>query len=136
MKSERGVTLTAIMIYIIALTIAVLLIGRITTYFYKNVSQISKESVANTEYTKFNSYFTDEINIEGNEVELCDKEYIVFSKTQNQYTFKKNAIYVNKTKLAKNIEFCEFYYNEETKQIDVNLKIQGKYYSTTFTVVK
>ena len=32
MKSERGVTLTSILIYVIALTVIVLIIGRIITY--------------------------------------------------------------------------------------------------------
>ena len=37
MKSEKGVTLTSIMIYVVALTIVVGIVGRITTYFYKNI---------------------------------------------------------------------------------------------------
>ena len=34
MKSERGVTLTSIMIYIVALTIVVAIVARVSTYFY------------------------------------------------------------------------------------------------------
>ena len=136
MKSERGVTITSIIIYVVALTVAVIIISRISTYFYKNVNTVKSNANADAEYTKFNSYFTDEINIEGNEVETCTKEYIIFSKSENQYTYKNGSIYVNKIKLCKNVEFLEFYYNEDTKEIFVSMKIDGKYYSGTYTVVK
>lgn len=136
MKSERGVTITSIMIYIIALTVVVLTIGRITTYFYKNTKSVKTDTVADAEYTKFNSYFTDEINIEGNKIEAWEKNYIIFSKTLNQYTFQNGSIYRNKTKISKNIDFCEFYYDSSKEEIFVNMKIKEKYYSSTFTVVK
>lgn len=136
MKSEKGVAITSIMIYIIALTVVVILIGRIITYFYKNINNVEENTLANAEYLMFNSYFTDEINIEGNEVALCENNYIVFSKTQNQYTYQNDSIYRGKVKIAKDIEFCEFYYNEENKEISVNMKIEDKYYSSTYTVVK
>lgn len=140
MKSERGVTLTSIMIYVIALTVAVLTIGRLITYFYKNINVIDTSSVSDAEYMKFNSYFTDEVNIEGNEVELCEVEngtnYIIFLKTQNQYTFKNGKIYREKVKICDNIDRCTFSYEETTKIISVDLTINGKDYNTVYTVVE
>lgn len=138
MKSERGVTLTSLMIYVVAFTVIVLAIGRITTYFYKNVNQIDSNTNAEEQYTKFSSYFTYEINIEGNEVELCEKEgniqYIVFSLTENQYTYQNGNIYRNKTKIVKNVEECEFKYNED-KTIDIYIKINGKEYRNSYKVI-
>lgn len=140
MKSERGVTLTSIMIYIIALTIAVVTIGRLITYFYKNINMVDSSSISDAEYMKFNSYFTDEVNIEGNEVELIGDEnetsYIIFSKTQNQYTYKNGKIYRGKVKICDNINQCVFDYDETTKIISVELKIKDKDYSTKYTVVQ
>ena len=136
MKSEKGITVTSIMIYIIALTVVVILIGRLTTYFYKNVHEVSISTGADVEYTKFNSYFTDEINLEGNTIDLCQKDIIAFSKNETQYRFQNGSIYRNKVKIAKNVETCEFFYDEETKEIYVNMKIRGKYYSSTYTIVK
>jgi len=136
MKSEKGITVTSIMIYIIALTVVVILIGRLTTYFYKNVHEVSISTGADAEYTKFNSYFTDEINLEGNTIDLCQKDIIAFSKNETQYRFQNGSIYRNKVKIAKNVETCEFFYDEETKDIYVNMKIRGKYYSSTYTIVK
>lgn len=141
MKSERGVTITSVLIYIIALTAVVFIVGRITTYFYKNMNTVTGNAVANAEYTKFNSYFTDEINIEGNRVVECDltdegNSYIIFSVSGNQYTFQNNSIYRNKTKISDDVEDCTFGYDSSTEVISVYLKIQGNEFYNTYTIVK
>ena len=136
MKSERGVTLTSIMIYVVALTIVVTLFGRITTYFYRNMNQVTTNTSAYAEYTKFNSYFTDEINIQGNEVAVCESNYIIFSKSQNQYTYQNEKIYVNKRKICDDVQECNFSYDEVTQIITVEIKIFEKEYKTTYTVAR
>ena len=136
MKSEKGVTLTSIMIYVVALTIVVGIVGRITTYFYKNIQDVATNTSADAEYTKFNSYFTDEINIEENEVILFEENHVAFFKTENQYIFKNGNIYRNKAKICKDIDKCIFNYDSTTQKISVNIIIKGKDYSTTYTVVK
>ncbi|MCI8272510.1 MAG: hypothetical protein HFJ55_00300 [Clostridia bacterium] len=105
MKSERGATITSIIIYVIALTVVVVIVGRITTYFYKNVNQLNINTEANIEYTKFSSYITDEINIKENYVKIYQGEVeqtgnvqtgdrIVFLKTENQYVCTSNSVYL------------------------------------------
>ena len=84
MKSERGITITSIMIYVIAFTFAVIIIGRMITFFYKNIKDVSKNTDTDGQYTKITSYFTNEINIEKNEVESWGKDYIIFSKTEKK----------------------------------------------------
>ena len=76
MKSQKGVALTSIMIYVIAMTIIVGLIVRITTYFYKNVDSIDSSTSSYSEYMKFNTYFTEEINETGNRVFTCKNDEI------------------------------------------------------------
>ena len=49
-KNERGVTLTSVLIYVLALTVIVIIVGRITTYFYKNMNQVSTNTAAAAEY--------------------------------------------------------------------------------------
>ncbi len=136
MKSEKGVTLTSIMIYVIAMTTAVLVVGRLITYFYKNIDLVSSNTAAASEYTKFNSFFTNEINTKGNEVEECANDYILFSKTQNQYTFKNGNIYLNKIRISKDIKSCQFIYDKAKEIITVNLNIADKDYSVLYTIVK
>lgn len=141
MRNNRAVTLTSITIYIVALSIVVAIVARISIYFYRNISNVSSNTTASAEYTKFNSYFTDEINIEENEVAVCSTDasgmpYIIFFKSQNQYSFKNNAIYRNKAKIVSNVDSCDFKYDTNTKIITVNLTILGKNYNTQYTVVK
>ena len=136
MKSERGVTITSILIYITALTVVVILIGRINIYFYKNMNQMSENTVASAEYTKFNSYFTNEINIEGNEVAVCEENYIIFRKTENEYSYQNGNIYVNTQKIVTDVDYCKFVYNQETKVITVEIEISEKEFTTKYTVVK
>lgn len=141
MRSNKGVTLTSITIYIVALSIVVAIITRISVYFYRNLESVSTNTTASAEYTKFNSYFTDEINIEENEVAECSTDgsgmpYIIFFKSQNQYSYKNNAVYRNKVKIISNVDTCQISYDINTKIITVNLTILGKTYNTSYTVVK
>ena len=94
MKSEKGVTLISVTIYVIVMTLLVAIISVITNYFYKNVELNSKQEEINNQYTKFISYFTEEVNKENNKIleintEYSDLEnkisYIIFS-SGNQYT--------------------------------------------------
>ena len=128
--------MNSIMIYVIAFTFAVIIIGRMITFFYKNIKDVSKNTDTDGQYTKITSYFTNEINIEKNEVESWGKDYIIFSKTENQYTFKNGQLFMNKIKIANNLEKCEFYYDEGNEMIYVNIQIKDKYYSSTYTIAK
>lgn len=136
MKSEKGVTLTSIMIYVIALTVVVITIGRIITYFYKNLGQLIEGGQAISEYTKINSYLTDEINTENNVVEAVSDNYIKFSVTQNQYTYQNGKIYFNKAKICNDIEECKFAYDKEKKEIQMIIKIKGQTYNNSYQIVK
>lgn len=136
MKSERGITITSIIIYIVALTSIVIIVGRVSTYFYKNVNYVKTNATADAEYTKFNSYFTDDINIEKNTIASYGTNYIIFSKSEHQYTYQNGNIYMNKVKISKDVESFELNYNETTGIISINMQIKGKNYSNTYTVVK
>ena len=101
------------------MVIVVSLIATLTTFFYKNVNvdNISKDT---TQYTKFSSIFSEEINRKDNSVVKCkelskelsnETSYIIFS-SGNQYTFNKNSksIYKNNIKICEDIEECGFSY--------------------------
>ena len=119
MKTEKGVTLISVTIYVIVMLIVVSIITVLTVYFYRNVDVNSANEDFNQQYTRFNSYFTEEINRKGNkiagyedindEVGNLKQRYIIFS-SGNQYTFVKQnqAIYMNDTKIAENITRFEY----------------------------
>lgn len=110
MKSNKGITLTSLVIYVIAMVIVVTTVSTITSYFYKNIDNVNTGTDSSMTYTEFNMYFTQEINTKENYPVLVSDgaDYIVFSKTGNQYTFKNSSIYKNQVKICDNIESCTF----------------------------
>lgn len=109
MKSQKGVTLISLTIYIIVMTIVVGVVSVISTYFYKNTHSLSSKIDPLTEYTKFNSFFTDEVN--HNNIKILDwkQDYVVFDNSV-QYTYvpANQSIYRNKVKITKDVENCKF----------------------------
>ena len=133
MKSEKGVTMVSLIVYVIAMLITVTIVTIVTSYFYKNVEIEPEKYTYFSEFTKVESFFAEEVNREPNEVLKVDNEssqpYVAFS-SGNQYTYisANKALYKNNVKIASNISECEF---EETikngnQAIKVRIKIQDK----------
>ena len=142
MKSEKGITLISLTIYVIAMAIVVGVIAIISTFFYSNMEDTDNIVSPMTEYTKFNSFFSDEVNHEGIEVVSCGttdngQNYIVFSN-EVQYTYieANRAIYRNKVKIAKEIDNCEFAIdtNNGKRVVRVEFEAGGKTRENTYTL--
>ena len=71
MKSERGITLISVTVYIIAITILIGVITVISRYFYTNTKSVSQSIDPVTQFTKFNTFFSDEVNHENIKVLEC-----------------------------------------------------------------
>ena len=149
MQNEKGVTLISVTIYIIVMLIIVAVITVLTSYFYRNIDINSVSQDLNGQYTKFNSYFTEEVNKRGNKLlEIGETEnengngtqkYIIFS-SGNQYTYipENKGIYMNQVKIAENITGCDFTSNkEENGKTTITVTIQGDNFErkTTYTLV-
>ncbi len=144
MKSEKGITLISMTIYVIVMLIVVTVMVILTSYFYGNVDVNSTETKLNQQYTKFNSYFTEEVNKKDNKVmgigETEDatnntkQQYILFS-SGNQYTFvpENKAIYVNNVKIAEDIIDCTFSKVEQNDKVIIAVTIKGDNNFTKFT---
>lgn len=126
MKSQKGVTLISLTVYIIVMVIVVAIVSVISTYFYKNIDAVSNKINPMTEYTKFNSFFSDEVNHKNIKVLECKGNYMVFDNGI-QYTFiaENRGIYRNKVKIAEDVENCTFEYRIKNGKnvVAVNLKI-------------
>lgn len=137
MKSEKGITLISLTVYIIAMLIIIGILAVVSKYFYTNMSDVKENIEPHTEYTTFNSYFTDEVNHEGIEVLECEKNYIVFSNGV-QYTFVEanEGIYKNKVKICRGVKKCEFYYekNGEKDTVTVTVNFGKGDRTTTYTL--
>lgn len=123
MKSEKGITLTSLIIYVIAMVITITIITVVTSYFYKNVDITDNSYDYLKEFTKLETYFSEEANKNRNQIleisplenQGSANEVFVMLSSGNQYTFIRanNAIYQNNVKIGNDIKNCEF--SEEMK---------------------
>ena len=150
MKSEKGITLISLVIYLIAMVIVITIIASVSGYFYKNINIENETQDINLQYSRFNSYFTEDINkfdnginkigyLDENGAETDSnnfKQHYILFDSGNQYTFIKQkeeggkvvygAIYYNNVKIASNITNCEFKQDsEDSSKITVTIEGNG-----------
>ena len=142
MKSEKGVSLITLIIYLIAMSTVVAIVARASNSFYKNVINREKDLSTNSEFVKFTSFFTKEINTNDNSIKSIGEEeteageimkYIIFEKTKNQYGFINNEIYLNQTKICSNIDDCDF--EVEGGIVTVTLKINDTIFKNKYKIL-
>lgn len=147
MKSEKGITLISLTVYIIVMALVVAMIAIISTFFYKNVKNVNQTVNPITEYTKFNSFFTKEINNNNIRILESGNNYIVFDNgvqytfieaNRVQYTFieANKGIYRNKVKICRGIDNCTFENIIENGKnvIKVNFKAGNQEKETKYTL--
>ena len=105
MKSEKGITLISMTIYVIVMLIVVTVMVILTSYFYGNVDVNSTETKLNQQYTKFNSYFTEEVNKkdtnnkeEETNTQVKTEVFKLYSKDANE----GQEIYLGEVEINKN----------------------------------
>ena len=137
MKSEKGVTMVSLIIYVIAMLVTITIITIVTSYFYQNVDITSEKYTYFTEFTKFESYFSEEVNKTNNEIldigETTNngktQKYIVLS-SGNQYTYipENKAIYQNNVKIASGEESCTFTekFTSGKQAVEITITIQDR----------
>lgn len=142
MKSEKGITLISLTIYVIAMTIVVGVVAIISTFFYSNMMDSSQDIDPITEYTKFNSFFSDEVNHSNIKVLECStttdgQNYIVFDNGI-QYTFipENKGIYRNQVKIASGVDNCTFTRNIKNGKdvVEVIFEAGNRTRETTYTL--
>ena len=115
MKSNRGVTLTSLIIYIIGLVIVIALMANLSGYFFKNLSNVTMKQSVEEQYSSFLSYITKDansnnlINVQSS---LEGKDCIIFQfddETEHQYIVQDENLYFISIEGAneKKIVLCE-----------------------------
>lgn len=137
MKTQKGITLISLIVYVTAMIFVVGAISILTTNFYSNIETLESRNEGAKQYTTFNSYLITDINEKNNVIldNLSTSNKIVFSNG-NQYTYINQAIYFNKIKLCKDISTCNFTYNGLENKLTVQLVINGKSYNNEYTLKK
>ena len=61
MKKERGITLVSLLIYVMAFSMILILLGVLTNYLYPKLSGVNSNGASAEEFNKFNTYFVTDI---------------------------------------------------------------------------
>lgn len=126
MKSQKGITLMSLVVYVIVMTIAIAVIGSIISKFYNNTDSMQADTKEVIEFNKFNTYFLKEIKTSNNEVDKLDAKYMLFT-SGNSFSYSNNSIYYNNIAICKNVKDITFSFPEEEKKdiINVNIKFDN-----------
>lgn len=116
MKSQRGVTLSTLVLYITIFLIVIGVMTTITNYFYKNVAEIKEPLTYVAEFNKFSMFFINDVK--HNRIADVTDEAINF-EDGTQYLYLDGKIYRNNVEIAKNISQLRF--------TNVSKEIEGKY---------
>lgn len=118
MKSDKGVTMGSLVIYITIFFAISSIIAVITTYYYQNIMDLDSSAVSAVEYDKLNVYLLKEVKKSGNDIleierigeNIYEEGYarsVTFS-SGNSYYVAGNNIYMNQIKICENVTFLEF----------------------------
>lgn len=150
MKSQKGITLISLTIYIVGMTIVIGIMATMTTFFYSNIKDVNQDIDPLTEYTTFNTYFSEEVNHQNLKIEKCENDYIIFSNNiQYIYNSNNKAIYrvdPNKiqnedekkdkiVKICRNVDDCSFSEKIENGKTVINVYFKAGQTDKTATYI-
>lgn len=131
MKSEKGITLTSLIIYLGVTLVVVTTIATFTSFFVSNMDEVRAQEDYAPEFNKFSMFFIGDVkNNRTAEVTATQVEFA--DGTIYQYNADEKAVYRNSTKIAEKVDSFSFTSTQETistttKQIiNVKMSVKGK----------
>lgn len=111
MKSEKGITLTSLVIYVIGITIIFAVAANLTIYFNKNSRTIEYTTNNSAQITRLNQYLINDTKKENAQITEANENIIIIQENGEtiKYTYDKNSkgIYRNKVKIANDVQSLE-----------------------------
>ena len=147
LKSDKGITLTSLVIYVIVLLIVSGLMSGFSEYFYKNANKITIKENYEEQYTRFLAYLikdtnSDQLNFIKIKTDSENKYLILRFKdgSQHQYVYSdKNIYYLNvsettpkKILLCNNVTDLTMVYS--TNILQVSMTINGRNYEKNINI--
>ena len=144
-KSDKGITLTSLVIYVIVLMIVIGLMSNFLGYIYKNTNKITIKENYEEQYTRFLSYLISDTNSDQLYFVKTDSEnkYLILKYkdgSQHQYIYSNESIYyINVSDTApKKILLCNkvtnLTMNYSTNILQINLTINGRNYEKNINI--
>lgn len=126
MKSQKGITMASLGVYIVVSIIVVATLATIMANYKNSIKTMDNDAEYSSEYNKFNLYFLEEVkkpensSMERASIENVDNNYnSIKFKTGNEFKYKieEEILYLNKStgekiKLIKNVKKCTFEFND------------------------
>lgn len=127
MKSQKGITMASLGVYIVVSIIVVATLATIMANYKNSIKTMDNDAEYSSEYNKFNLYFLEEVKKpenssmeRANSIETVDNDYnLIKFKTGNEFIYKiqEEILYLNKStgekiKLIKNVKKCTFEFND------------------------
>jgi len=131
MKSERGITLTSLIMYVVVAMIAVTAVAGLSSFFVSNMNEIKDQEKYAPEFNKFSMFFIADVK-NNNTAEVTTSRVQFDDGTIYEYKANEKAVYRNATKIAEKVDSFSFTSSTEqasstTKQIiNVKMSVGGK----------
>lgn len=131
MKSERGITLTALILYVVVAMVTVTAIAGFTSLFVSNMNEVKEQEKYAPEFNKFSMFFIGDIK-NNKTAEVTTTQVTFEDGTIYEYRESEKAVYRNDTKITEKVDVFSFASTTEqvsstTKQIiNVKMSIGGK----------
>ena len=150
MKSNKGITLVSLVIYVIGLMIIITLMSLFSGYFFKNTNQMTIQENEYEQYLRLISYITKDTNADNlafvKTANNSNVRYAIFkykNGQEHQYIFTNGVVYfVNidsqtgsankKITLCPSVSNAIFDYYD--KKIDISIRKDAENYRTTLNV--
>ena len=163
MRSQNGVTMISLILYVSSFLVVTALVAGITTFFYNNVEILDTSIGSNSQYNKFNLYILNECKKSGNslmawknnDIEAANDTsdniaalispgsdtFITFrnidgNKNSFIYVEDEKNLYYNSIKLCNDVEEFKFKIDNLSGKtvIKVFIKIDGTTFTTEYVV--
>ena len=144
-KSDKGITLTSLVIYVIVLMIVIGLMSSFLGYFYKNTNKITIKENYEEQFTRFLSYLISDTNSDQLYFVKTDSKnnYLILKYkdgSQHQYIYSNESIYyINVSETApKKILLCNkvtgLTMDYSTNILQINMTINGRNYEKNINI--
>lgn len=135
MKTEKGITLAILAIYVVFFSVLISLLAALSSYIYNNIGYVNDNSVDVSEFNKFNRYFIEDVktNTQAEVKETTNSEgknivQITFEDGDTyRYVAEEKSMYKNRQKIAKDIQ------NFEAEQL-TNTEYNKKYINVNIVI--
>lgn len=144
MKSNKGITLTSLIIYVIVFCMVIGTVATLSGYFTKNMNEVVITTDSAQQYTKLTTYLSEDINsINLQNVEVEDGNIKITFKDSSTHTYMYNSekiyyIVENNGTVEKKITLCNkikaCIFNYEIDKLKINVLIDGIYYNNNYTI--